>query len=941
MTLIRNQAVTFILLLGYIALTLFSLSSKLHHLFDYMTFTVPMMRSDFIGFGNLETLAIHRGIYTSLGLCMIFATIVSLRRPPQSRFMTRLSVMLSGAFLACGIVLVYVFITGITDEKELRSRMADLNDELYDAPAVSITRCDIDLVHSGKMIEADARLSFRNDTHEQIERCTFMLNPGLEIERITGDGGELPFERTSHVVHISSGRVLAPGETDSLEISYRGKIEESACHLHADEKSRRESYRTALFFNIDKRHAFIEEDFVLLTPECSWYPSAGTGYSPRRSNYKKRDFTEFTLKVNTASRLTAVSQGGFRKTGDGAFSFEPELPLPGLSLAIGRYERRSIAVDSVLYSLLTLEHHDYFAAHLTDLGDTIEAAIRDVKQDFENRLQLSYPYPRLTLVEAPIQFFSYEEPWSSRRESVQPEIVFLPENGKILPYADFRLILRFQERMTRRTNQSMTPEERQTAAFKRFIRQALTSDSAGSSRRNTLLPGDVNYNLFPNYLSFVIRLTSKRWPVVDSALESYLIERAATPQPRDFRYYRGLTTAEKANLELREQSLAGILVDPDKREIAKDVLKLKGAYLFKLLGSMAGEEAFRSMLSDLLDENRFRTVDVERLLSDLAGKKHVDFKPLLEAWYNGKELPGFIISDVEAYKVIDRSRTRFQVRLKISNPEQAGGLVHVSLLSRRERRFFQMDGEGPLVERLIPVNGRERKEIGLVLDFQPSELEVNTMISQNLPSVLRSRFDEFDLVENAEPFDGEVTLKGAPAMDDPGEIIIDNEDPGFEKSGEITQNPLQRLLRRSRAENEYPYGGIQSWKAKGVWRAATHSDFFGRYVRSAYYIRSGGGERKAIWNVEIPESGYYEVYCYFGAVRSPRSRRGQKEAGEYRFIVYHDDGIDEASLDVTQAEHGWNFLGSYYMSSGQSKVELTNESQSDLVFADAIKWIRR
>ena len=51
MSVIKNQAVTFVILLGYIAATLFYLQNIYHYLFDYMAFHLPMTYSDFVGFG--------------------------------------------------------------------------------------------------------------------------------------------------------------------------------------------------------------------------------------------------------------------------------------------------------------------------------------------------------------------------------------------------------------------------------------------------------------------------------------------------------------------------------------------------------------------------------------------------------------------------------------------------------------------------------------------------------------------------------------------------------------------------------------------------------------------------------------------------------------------------------------------------------------------------
>ena len=79
-----------------------------------------------------------------------------------------------------------------------------------------------------------------------------------------------------------------------------------------------------------------------------------------------------------------------------------------------------------------------------------------------------------------------------------------------------------------------------------------------------------------------------------------------------------------------------------------------------------------------------------------------------------------------------------------------------------------------------------------------------------------------------------------------------------------------------------------------------------------------------------------------GGDRTTGGRGGEDRPEEqYRFLVHLDDGMDEAILNVTQAEIGWNLLGTYYLSPGPARVELTNESEGVIVLADAVKWVRQ
>jgi len=49
------------------------------------------------------------------------------------------------------------------------------------------------------------------------------------------------------------------------------------------------------------------------------------------------DFTRYSLRVKTAPDLTAISQGKVNKIENGLFEFQPETPLPRISLLIGDY----------------------------------------------------------------------------------------------------------------------------------------------------------------------------------------------------------------------------------------------------------------------------------------------------------------------------------------------------------------------------------------------------------------------------------------------------------------------------------------------------------------------------------------------------------------------------------------------------------------------------
>jgi ABC-type transport system involved in multi-copper enzyme maturation permease subunit len=950
MVLIRNQAVTFIVLLGYIALTLFFLADKIHYIFDYMTFNVPLMYSDFIGFGNLGEVLIHRGIYFLLGLGFIFATILMIKRLPQSNAMTRFSMFAFILCLSAAIVLTGVYLNKFSTGNELRSEMIELNKKFASTKKITPLEWKLNVNHKDKEIDVKANLSFTNNHKQPLNKYIFSLNPGMEVLSITSNQQQLEFDREHHIISITPSKPLVASTTDSLFIQYKGTINEQACYLDIDNEERTKLYRVWIY-NIAKRFAIIEPNYVLLTPETNWYPIVGIPYGAVYPDEVEKDFINFNVTVRTNKDLTAISQGARTESVSGEFNFTPENPLSQLSLIIGDYENRSITVDSIDYQIFNLKGHDYYSSYFTEIGDTLGAVIRELKQDFEGDVGLEYRFPRLSLIEVPIQFFYHPRLWTITQESVQPEMVFMPEKGLLAEGADFSNQVRWQERRRDRSNQTVTPQESQSEIFAGFVRRTLLGASYGRRFGGDIMSISPSYKIFPNYYTFVNHFTSEKWPIFNVALESFLNERTESGGSSFWRMFRGITDEEKANLALMKQNLAEILVDPDKKDIVNSVLKLKGAYLFNLIQSKVDVDEFNNFISDVLKANAFRDTDVDVFVERLLKTLKFDLEPHFDDWYQSRKLPGMLIADVQAYKILDEDRTRYQVRFKLQNTEEVEGLVSASFRMGGGRGHFgPRGGSDQPDEQFISLTPGQIKEIGIVLDDQPRSLTLNTLVSKNLPTTISRRFEELELKEKVKAFEGERLLTEPIKLTIPGEIIVDNEDPGFEVLSQQKVSFLKKLLQSDKEDGE-EYMGFNFWRPPNNWRKATFSDFYGKLVHSAHYVKAGKGEKKVAWNTEITKSGNYDVYYHTSEVRMPwmrgrrggrdgQRRRGRRYLEQFHLIVHHDDGTDEVNLNVEESEDNWNFLGTYYISEGTAKVELTNESKGRVVFADAVKWVK-
>ena len=943
---IRSQAITFVVMLGYVVSTVFFLSSGYYNLFDYMALKLPLLNSGFIGFGNTAIILMQRGMYVFLGLSFISFTVAFMKRLPQSRIVTVLSRIMAILFLLSGVILGTVYVTRASEGMYLRRRMVELNNSLVRTPWVTPLRYDIDLAHEGEEITTEVKLLVRNDTSRPIDRYLLNLNPSLIVDDVKGARGKLIFERNLHILAIEPSRPLLPGSIDSFIVSYHGSINDDACYLDVDEESREKPFQVGChdLIKVDKRHAFITPHFLLLTPENLWYPVPGLQFNSLHPQLRSWNFAVFNLRVKTKEGLDVVSQGMMEKSGKGEYIFKPEFPLPGVSLVIGDYERQSVTVDSVEYNLFIRTGHDCFSQYFDELGDTVSVLIRELKQGYESKLQLPYLYRRFTLVEVPVQFHSYQRMfWTKFKETVQPEIILAPEKGYMWNQAECLYL----KRLKRGEVQSQrTTEENQSNWFKVMF--------------NIHLLSGFDYHIFPNYFTFTYHVESERWPVLNTILESYLFERLRVfKQSRHspLRSTGPLSSAQLTSMALQESSFSEVLRDPKSRPIIQWVLHYKGTYLFMLLESMIGAEPFNEFLAQILDENRFCKISEERFSNELMKRYQFDLDRQVETWYRGRHLPGFLFKDFRAYQVLDDEKIRYQYRFKVYNPEPVEGLIFV--------RFFEGYRSGGTAGssryegrsgRIIHLAANQAKEVGIVVDSQEKAIVINTLISKNLPDHHWETFEEFDLDENSIPFDGERILQDGFVFHDTNEVIVDNEDPGFELTRASAKTFFQRIWQRSSIDGDTKY--TRTWRRKSPqdWQFDLNEDYYGRYIRSACLVSSGKGNKKATWNATIPENGYYDVYCYtigkrylehavlsemYLELQSPVPIDKKVDIGSYRYKVYHDEGIDNVTLDMNSAQYGWNFLGMYYFSKGNVKVELTNECDAKLVLADAVKWVKR
>jgi hypothetical protein len=460
---------------------------------------------------------------------------------------------------------------------------------------------------------------------------------------------------------------------------------------------------------------------------------------------------------------------------------------------------------------------------------------------------------------------------------------------------------------------------------------------------------NAEYNLIPNYFAFTSTLASNRWPILHSAMESWLQDRILAPIFR-FRRNTGLTDQERTNRLLDGHSMTELLADENlDDDQLYNVILAKGKYLMTVIESRIQEDKFDEKLLSFIKEKKFSTITEEKFLQFLFTQEEFDLEPVMAAWYEETQVPAFTVGSVGLFTVRDGEQQRNHVSFPITNISETEGIVKISMMTMQSRRGIRGGGKGWEIEEMILVPPKTTKEVGILLDTQPLVLQMDTTISRNIPSTIDLPLWERRSEEAETFFEGERnTPYEEDRSDTSGEYIVDNEDPGFAVAGG-GDNPLRSAIRRlfDRSSVETEYLEYNATNPPGRWTPVVLQNFYGTILHTGLMIKVGEGSNKVSWTVDLPESGSYDIYFYNETMsrRGGNQRRGNRgkqmpAQEEKHFLVHHEDGTEEIVFDIQESSQGWVLLGTFRLAAGSNIIEQTDKGKGAFLTADAVKWVK-
>lgn len=933
----RHTGMTLALAFFFSLLVTTLLSSWQHGSFDLFANKITVLFSDMYGYPNPSIYILQRCMYLFIGISLIIISLTIQKRIPNKKSSYKITIAITLPFLFTGIVCGMNYYHDLNLNSRQRETYKQIYKQLNPQSRTTILQHNIQLRQRTDSIYLSSEICLKNTNKDTINQIILYLNPSLHITRITSGKKTLTYNRKEQVVIVS--KILPPDTTLSLKIMYKGTINENICYLDVPDLEYYKSSRC-------QRFAYTEDKLTLLTPECMWYPTTIPPVSLHNNYEVAMAFSRFSLTVHNPGKKTVITQGRGKREKN-KITFTNEHNLPGISLIIGCYEKKTIRAGNIDFELYNFSGQDYFSTYFprikaTSIEKVLDRQMACYRIDFNN-----YPYRKLALVETPVHFHSWYREWKNSSEFVQPEILFLSEKGHPLKIDFQKAFAQFKNNDHKLLDVSAEEEVLFSITSKLFNLYNNLNDTWYPTILNKLhvsnQTGSISsYKKNKYYINSLLSsgnlyIYSSQFPIIDKTFKLIREHQTKLISFNTYQTSRGSFNPEaEACTYLSKHSFKEALRDTSlPYYLQNSIIRQKAKDLWAYILSQTSANQFYLFMDNLFSTYNFEEVPLDTLLFKLEQATGVKLSNYLHSWYHSSGLPGFQIKEVSFTPAIDKDQNDIQVvSIKLHNIAPASGniIVHHGNFLNPAQNFFHIQG-GAYNE--------------IRFHASSSRISLFTGLSQNNPGIFNYTPGKND-ISVVDTLQGIFNTDSTIFIPNPNEIIVDNQDPDFKIISPSKSKRWFELFKASSTSEhieqwETPYQRPQT--SSKDWKILYGNNSHGDIIQSVYHKLSGQGEYKAVWEIDIPQAGEYDLFFYhnnlhwsIGDIKIDSDMKN----GKLYYTVYTPDEKREIILETETCTTGWNPIATFHLPRGKTSVTLDDRGVSrQIICADAIKWVRK
>lgn len=929
----KSHVLPVLLLLCFLFWDIIVLSSFAHGVLDFTAMRVPNFFSTLTGHPALGSYFVQRAVFLCLGGGCIVCSIPFMKRIPND---TRDRVRVVGCgmlFFSGALLLGFTYLYPFHRVEMNRARYIATSKKFESCLKVSVLNHEIIYTPGKNGYVATSKMSIKNGHAKALDTLLFYLNPGLQVKKAWVQGIICEVWRENQVVGVKHS--LAVGDSVTLILDYGGTIDEAVAYLDVDKRAYYKQELEHLFFCYGNRYAFINENFILLTPECLWYPVALSPVNLEQPSLTRREFSDYILKFAHPGSLSVISQGMPEERGD-TICFMNTRRVFGITLVAGHFTRDSVQSPGwVSLEFYNQKHHYPWNGVLATSRGIKERGCQLLKSN-------SFPFTRLAFVEVPVSFYTFERSWRNETGYVQPEIVFQPEWGGNA--VDYQKLLEKRQGYDAGVNMESLVKNRISDQY----RGMTSPDKSLDPLVKIFFPGKKKSN--KHYFSALsdrhsIFVYSDEFPDIDGILADMKKDLVA----ENSFYVLGNISRRALNC-LGNTSIGDIMESGREPALIKEARRLKGGHLWRDFSTSITWDSLLSFIQDFHERYRDRSVSFECFAKDFHEALGIDPVPVVRELYSARGIARFWLRDVKIEGATVEEKPRL-MSFKVWNRGVTSGVVSVVHRSAERLRILEC----------WKIEANECRKINYYVSGEMAAVTLNLGLSANNPPTC---FPVTHLPKDIEDWEMNI-LADTALFKSPDEIIVDDEDPGFlivEKKNRWLPGKTWEE-REVRQQDQYmPEGWCYTMRGG-----------YGEVLKRQCMKGAGRGESRVEWNARIEEEGTYQLFIYNFASSvvnynlcshnyifshgtreekitlsfsgcpkydEPNARVRYSYTPEIEVKINYADGNTESFIPSSYVN--WIPAGTYALPKGEVKLVLytSGVSPGELYCADAVKWVK-
>ena len=843
-------------------------------------------------------------------------------------------------FVVLGIGGIAMVALRCNAEVDLRATWQAAHQRALDIPT-PLVRHVSGIVHikPGRELDLDLEMQLTAPPHADLPNLVFSFNPGLEVSALRTDDQAMPFSHELGLLNVELLEPLAAGSPVTVALQAKGLPDTEFAYLDSGLDWRLKTSRNQIL-RLGTSAAIFGSRYVALMPALRWLPVPG----PNLDGASRGNLPTIDLSVAVPDGWL-VAGPGRRKTDDaGHFRFRPGAPVPEIAIIAGRFERRAIRIAEIDFELLFHPDHLGNVAVLADTRERLESQLAELLRQAEE-LGMPYPYDGFSLVEAPAYLREYGGGWALDSVMELPGVLLLKEHG--FPYANFRLkgLSSNWESSVQRNWAILriwfhTPNPGANAA--ESLGRHLTTFQTHAMGPAASALDEVVEELAASLLVDNGNPFSGAYNVYDFDVDDdigarlFPIARFLTASTRTHFPGFGPIVVGPGRPITWERMLGASLADLDmQREPASAVearsLRVEAA--FRSIGDSVGRRPTAAFLAALRNRHSGAPFDANDF-DDAAAQAGIDLGALLGDWIGEVDLPGFVPSRARVAEIADtEGNVRYETRVHVRNSEPVPGLARLST-----------GGYEPTVTDPVRIPGNTTMELGMVTDEAPTQLWLEPYLALNRARVWIDLGTETSASNPtvSGPLTGAQPSVWLPHIEG---IVVDDLDPGFtveQRSGQ-RDVPDRSGQAFGGSDRDLDQGLPLDSTMPGEWYRVTYPTSWGRYRHTVAGAPAGDGSQVALFAANLPVPGRWRLDFYLPDPRPPRwgfqGSRSYATLGTFDMKLLADGETTPLPFDGAVARTGWNQIGEFEFASTEVRLEITSQTDGEMVIADAIRWI--